>query len=129
MKPRLMPDLSAELAKRIRLVRRDVSDLLFHFTRSIHPAWVEIHFAGGGRSMPGSASNVLRKILYEGRLLGSSRWTYGYNTVCFTEAPIQEFNSIFSLVTSLRRKTSVPGMNHTVLPCQKSGFLSKVVVQ
>jgi len=48
--------------------------------------------------MPGSAGAVLRKILHEGRLKGTSTWTYGYNCVCFTEAPIQEFNSIFSLV-------------------------------
>lgn len=48
--------------------------------------------------MPGTASSVLRKILIDGHLLGSSAWTYGFNTVCFTEAPIQEFNSIFSLV-------------------------------
>ncbi|MGA4049786.1 hypothetical protein ACI2TP_21975 [Ralstonia nicotianae] len=94
------PDLSPELAKRIRLVRRDVSDLLFHFTRSIHPATITIkrgeNFTIG---MSGSASAVLRKILYESKLLGSSRWTYGENTICFTEAPIQEFNSIFSLVS------------------------------
>jgi hypothetical protein len=100
MKTHPQPELSAELAKCIRLVRRDVSDLLFHFTRNIHPAWVAIRLPGRGyHSMDGSASNVLKKILYEGKLLGSSHWTYGYNTVCFTEAPIQEFNSIFSLVS------------------------------
>jgi hypothetical protein len=48
--------------------------------------------------MSASAGAVLEKILYEGQLLGTSRWTYGYNCVCFTEAPIQEFNSIFSLI-------------------------------
>ena len=48
--------------------------------------------------MPASASAVLYKILHEGALRGTSGWTYGYNCVCFTEAPRQEFNSIFSLV-------------------------------
>ena len=48
--------------------------------------------------MTGSASVILKKILYEGSLKGTSNWTYGKDCVCFTEAPIQEFNSIFSLV-------------------------------
>ena len=99
MPTHLIPDLSPELAKRIRLVRRDVSDLLFHFTRNIHPQNIKIKIADNAEmGMSGSASGVLRKILYEGKLQGSSRWTYGVSTVCFTEAPIQEFNSVFSLV-------------------------------
>jgi hypothetical protein len=85
------PGISPELAKRIRLVRRDVTDLLFHFTRSVHP--------DNESGLSRSASSVLRKILNEGKLLGSSRWTEGVNTICFTEAPIQEFNSIFSLAS------------------------------
>lgn len=36
------PELSEELAKRIRLVRRDVGDMLFHFTRSIEPKKVTV---------------------------------------------------------------------------------------
>jgi len=48
--------------------------------------------------MSASAGAVLRKILEEGRLIGSSVWTAGENCICFTEAPIHEFNSIFSLV-------------------------------
>jgi hypothetical protein len=94
------PVLSEELAKRIRLVRRDVGDLLFHFTRSVEPNTVSTIFEDGSTHyMSGSASSVLRKILHEGKLLGTSRWTYGENTICFTEAPIQEFNSVFSLVS------------------------------
>ena len=31
-------------------------------------------------------------------LKGTSGWSYGHNCFCFTEAPITEFNSIFSLV-------------------------------
>lgn len=95
-----VPKLSEELAKRIRLVRRDVGDLLFHFTRSVEPNNVSLSFSEGHTLyMDGSASSVLRKILHQEKLVGSSRWTYGEDAVCFTEAPIQEFNSVFSLVS------------------------------
>jgi hypothetical protein len=93
------PELPVELFKRIKIVRRDFGNLLFHFTRAPEERFVEVDFDDGGKmGMPGSAGAVLRKILYEGRLKGTSGWTYGHNCVCFTEAPIQEFNSIFSLV-------------------------------
>lgn len=93
-----MPDLDPALARRIRLVRRDVSDLLFHFTRGVPDKWVEIVHSPTHRAlMPSTAKGVLHKILHDGALLGSSSWTYGKPTVCFTEAPIHEFNSIFSL--------------------------------
>ena len=82
IKPRT-PDLEGELASRIRLVRRDMSSLLFHFTRS-----------SGGES----ALSILRRILQDGRLLGNGKWTDGLDCVCFTEAPIPEFAAIFSLV-------------------------------
>lgn len=95
-----VPNLSDELAKRIRLVRRDVGDLLFHFTRSIEPNKISLSFSTGQRRyMDGSASSVLQKILHQEKLIGSSRWTSGEDVVCFTEAPIQEFNSVFSLVS------------------------------
>ena len=74
-----------ELAKRISLVRRDMSDLLFHFTRS----------TPDGRT----ASSVLNKILSEGLLRGTSKQKHLDKFICFTEAPIQECNSIFSLVS------------------------------
>ena len=93
------PDLPNELLKRITLVRRDLGNLLFHFTRKPAEQFIKIEFGQGHTmSMPGSASSVLRKILYEGGLKGTSSWSYGQSCVCFTEAPIQEFNSIFSLV-------------------------------
>lgn len=96
------PDLSPELAKRIRLVRRDMSDLLFHFTRGKEPIWHELR--GYRFNSSDTASNILTKILREGFLRGSSEWTYGKNTICFTEAPIQEFNSIFSLASIASEK-------------------------
>jgi hypothetical protein len=77
------PGLAAELARRIRLVRRDMSSLLFHFTRA---------------SAGASAEAVLATILRDGKLLGTGRWTEGLHCICFTEAPIQEFAAIFSLV-------------------------------
>jgi len=93
------PKLPVELYNRIKIVRRDFGNLLFHFTRTPEDPFVEVDLGEGGKmGMPGSAGAVLRKILYEGQLKGTSRWTYGHNCVCFTEAPIQEFNSIFSLV-------------------------------
>jgi len=73
-----------ELAKRISLVRRDMSDLLFHFTKS---------------TADESANSVLEKILNEGKLRGASKPKNSDKFVCFTEAPIQECNSIFSLVS------------------------------
>ena len=88
------PPLSPELAKRIRLVRRDMGDLLFHFTRGAEPIWKDVH--GHRFNTAETASHVLNKILRTG-LRGSSSWTYGIDTVCFTEAPISEFNAIFAL--------------------------------
>jgi len=58
--------------------------------------------------MNGTAGNVLRKILYDGKLMGTGNWTNGENCVCFTEAPIQEFNAIFSLVSIAASKEERP---------------------
>jgi hypothetical protein len=94
-----VPDLSPELAKRIRLVRRDIGSLLFHFTRKPKEPFIVVATPNGGsRSWPSSAGGVLQKILYDARLTGTGRWSAGESCVCFTEAPIQEFNAIFSLV-------------------------------
>jgi hypothetical protein len=99
MKDHKTPDLPEELFKRITLVRRDLGNLLFHFTRKPDEQFIEVKFGQGNMmGMSGSARAVLRKILYEGGLKGTSGWSYGQTCVCFTEAPIQEFNSIFSLV-------------------------------
>jgi len=76
------PNQSKELEKRIRIVRRDMTDLLFHFTRGTEDA---------------SASSILNLILREGTLRATSNWSKPDKIVCFTEAPIQEFNAIFSL--------------------------------
>jgi hypothetical protein len=103
-----VPELSLELAKRIRLVRRDVGSLLFHFTRKPAEPFVVVATPNGDRYTPSSGSAVLRKILYEARLTGSDKWSPGYPCVCFTEAPIQEFNAIFSLVEIAASKQEKP---------------------
>ena len=41
---------------------------------------------------------MLSKILHEGLLRGSGRWSGGRDCVCFSEAPIQELNALFSLI-------------------------------
>lgn len=94
------PELSAALLQRIKMVRRDLGNLLFHFTRTPpDDSMVRVETgAGSSMAMGASAFSVSKKILYEGALRGTSRWTYGYDCVCFTEAPIQELNSVFSLV-------------------------------
>jgi len=90
-----VPELSKQLYSRIRLVRRDIGDLLFHFTRSLDDGKrVEIRSGMGMSSSEARAYNVLRKILHEGKLQGTSSWTNGEDCVCFTEAPIQEFTAV-----------------------------------
>ena len=104
-----MPEISKNLTDRIRLVRRDVGELLFHFTRTPEKATVSWSMPGGGlTSMSSSAFAVLYKILSEGKLEGTSTWTYGQKCICFTEAPITEFNSIFSLVAIAALKQERP---------------------
>jgi len=96
-----IPDISKALYNRIKLVRRDFGNLLFYFTRTPDrkkAIKIKTNDYGSTTIWLASAWGVLSKILHEGKLIGTSKWTYGKNCVCFTEAPIQEFNSIFSLV-------------------------------
>ncbi|WP_104424700.1 hypothetical protein [Methylobacter tundripaludum] len=65
-----------------------MSDLLFHFTRQRKT----------GENIK-SANLVLDDILNEGKLRGTNQEGINDKVVCFTEAPIQEFNSIFSLAS------------------------------
>lgn len=84
-----MPPQDIEILKRIRLVRRDISNRLFHFTRSA------VDSENGKKY---SAREVLVNILKADLLFGTGTWTGGEKCVCFTEAPMAEFASIFSLV-------------------------------
>ena len=59
-----MPELDPNLASRIRLVRRDIGDLLFHFARASEQekiSWTSAY--GSTITADNSAYNVLRKIL------------------------------------------------------------------
>ena len=120
------PELSAELGKRIRLVRRDLSNLLFHFTRNILPRNIEIKFdERHTMGMSGSAYGVLRKILYDRQLIGSSHWTYGYNAICFSEGPIQELHSVFSLVSIAASKEQRPRYEPWGVAVNKNWFFQQ----
>ena len=62
-----MPDTSTDLLQRIRLVRRDMGDLLFHFTRTPEVKTISRSTPGGGMMYTkSSAFTVLQKILSEG---------------------------------------------------------------
>lgn len=104
-----MPEISKDLVDRIRLVRRDVGELLFQFTRTPKEPTVSWSMPGGGQTTTSSSTfAVLRKVLYEGRLEGTSTWTCGRKCVCFTEAPVTELNSIFTLVAIAASKRERP---------------------
>lgn len=117
------PDLSKELAKRIRLVRRDMGDLLFHFTRGAEPKWMEVR--GHKFNTAETAADILGKIVQGGTLRGSSRWTYGIDTICFTEAPIQEFNSVFALASIASEKHLRPRYEPYGVAVSKNWLFSK----
>jgi hypothetical protein len=127
MTEHVTPELNPELLKRIKIVRRDFGNLLFHFTRTPDESSVKIVSQHGSvrETMPASAGAVLEKILYEERLLGTSRWTYGQNCVCFTEAPIHEFNAIFSLVEIAASEKERPRYEPYGIAVSKNWLFSK----
>lgn len=121
-----LPEISKSLYDRIQIVRRDLGNLLFHFTRTPEEKFIQVQTSRGGyMGMQGSASAVLRKILYEGKLIGTSKWTYGQNCVCFTEAPIQEINSIFSLIEIASSKEERPRYEPYGIAVSKKWLFSK----
>lgn len=105
----------------IKEIRRDLCNLLFHFTRpqTIYPSPISepntnipvANFDQNGNPVfyppvptllektPKIMNpiDVLYKILREGKLKGNSGYIKGnYNCVCFTEAPISELSALFS---------------------------------
>ncbi|MEI7869981.1 MAG: hypothetical protein WCI11_18995 [Candidatus Methylumidiphilus sp.] len=104
------PELDEELARRIRLVRRDMSSLLFHFTRA---------------SGEDKAATVLNKILSSEKLLGNGKWTEGLDCVCFTEAPIPEFTAIFSLIEIAAKQEHRPRYEPYGIAVTKEWLFSK----
>ncbi len=83
---------NSKLLKRIRVARRDLGNLLFHFTRN--------RYASGQQRPEATASQVLREILREGYLRGSDNLIKGaHKCICFTEAPISEIAALFQLAS------------------------------
>lgn len=92
-----LPDLPEDRLKRIKVVRRDMSNLLFHFTRAPEPP-IKTKGIYGVETTLKYAHSVLLQILHEGKLNGTSTYIESdENCVCFTESPIVEFSSIFLL--------------------------------
>ena len=82
----------SKLLKRIRVARRDLGNLLFHFTRD--------RYASGQTKPEATASQVLREILRDGYLRGSTNLIKGsHKCICFTEAPISEIAALFQLAS------------------------------
>ncbi len=120
-----VPEISRDLSKRIKLVRRDVSNLLFHFTRTPEENNIKVIIGNGILHMSASAHSILTKILYEGKLKGASKWTNGENCICFTEAPIVELNSIFSLVEIASSQEQRPRYEPYGIAVSKKWLFSK----
>jgi len=121
-----LPEISKVLFERIRLVRRDFGNLLFHFTRTLVDKFVSFNQNNGEVfSIPASASAVLGKILSEAKLIGTSKWTYGQNCICFSEAPIQEINSIFALNDIASSKEERPRYEPYGVAVSKKWLFSK----
>ena len=88
---------SHPLIERLRLLRRDLGSLLFHFARK--PDQNVPADKRGSMWLAENASSVLTKIISEGKLRGSSnKIRGGYQCVCFTESPITELAATFSMV-------------------------------
>ncbi len=87
-----------ELNRRINFVRRDLGNLLFHFTRKPESA-ITIEGERYTSHLSQSALSVLKKNLAEEFLKGSSKNIRGgFSCICFTEPPISELASLFALV-------------------------------
>src|SRR5690242_11023883 len=75
----------------VRLARRDLADLVIHWTRGVRGGG----FFSSRRAMP--TIDVLDRILGESRLIGGDGYIRGgYTCVCFTEAPLPEMISLFA---------------------------------
>lgn len=84
------------LSGQLKYARRDLGNLLFHFTRRYIP--VPSLVPNTPPPPPKSAFEILIQILAEGKLNGSSGYIKGsHRCVCFTEAPISELGALFAL--------------------------------
>ena len=108
MAPKNMPGITKELIERINLVRRDIGNLLFHFTKTPDKQ-VVINIGNLTKRLGKTPGSVLDKILAEGCLIGTKKWIKGRkNCICFTEAPISEIAALFSLVKIAASKAQRP---------------------
>ena len=74
--------MSNSTLRKIQATRRDIGNLVFHFTKSTDSL---------------SAFDVLKKIMAEKKIMGASGFVKGnHKVVCFTEAPISELASYFN---------------------------------
>ena len=104
----------SNLQRRINLVRRDIGNLLFHFTRTPDEA-ISKSFDKAKQIILKSAYSVLDNIISESKLRGSSKNIKGgYNCVCFSESPISELAALFALVEIANNKNEKLVMNHMV---------------
>lgn len=88
----------SNLQRRINLVRRDIGNLLFHFTRTPDEEILK-NFNKSKQTNPYNTYSVLNNIISEGKLRGSSKDIRGgYSCVCFSESPISELAALFALV-------------------------------
>ena len=84
------------LMEHVNLVRRDIGNFLFHFTR-----------AATRSKRP--APDVLKAILTDKKLKGSSKPTKDKSKcICFTEAPITELAAVFLLAGIASRSQRPP---------------------
>jgi hypothetical protein len=84
-----------QFLEEVRQQRRDLGDLLFHFTRTPRE---QVVMDGGRIMMSAHAGAVLEKIAREGRLIGSNGYIRGgYRCVCFSETPISEIPTVLRL--------------------------------
>lgn len=87
-----------EFLERLKLVRRDLGNLLFHFTK---PTSANVVIQRGSSTVHTNSRGpdaVLKKILTEGKITGSNGFIRGnHKCVCFTESPISELAALFSL--------------------------------
>lgn len=116
---------TTNLQRRINLVRRDIGNLLFHFTRTPDEG-ISDNFDTAKRIVTKSAYSVLNNIISEGKLRGSSKNIRGgYNCVCFSEAPITELAALFALVEIANYKNDMTRYEPYGVAVRKEWLFSK----
>jgi hypothetical protein len=92
--------------RNVQKLRRDMGNMLFHFTRA-RPAGVSMPVPIGSAPLPPlpvprAAFDVLVEILAFGRLVGTSGFVKGnYQCVSFTEWPVSELPCLFAINEAL----------------------------